>query len=131
MAVCEWQQSNLEENNMTTIEEALTFDDVLLLPGYSEVLPKDVSLATHLTREIALNIPLISAAMDTVTESCLAVNLAEEGGIGFRPPRRLYPHRRHYAPIVTRCAGGAGHDCARHRDAHAGRRARAQLRPSM
>jgi len=63
-------------------QEALTFDDVLLLPGYSEVTAKDVSLATHITRNIALNIPLVSAAMDTVTESRLAIALAQEGGIG-------------------------------------------------
>lgn len=63
-------------------EEALTFDDVLLLPGYSEVTAKDVNLATQLTREIRLNIPLISAAMDTVTESRLAIAMAQEGGIG-------------------------------------------------
>ncbi len=64
------------------VEEALTFDDVLLVPGYSEVLPKDVSLKTRLTREIQLNIPLVSAAMDTVTESSLAIAMAQEGGIG-------------------------------------------------
>ncbi len=63
-------------------QEALTFDDVLLLPGYSEVVAKDVSLATKLTRNISLNIPLVSAAMDTVTESRLAIALAQEGGIG-------------------------------------------------
>ncbi len=63
-------------------QEALTFDDVLLIPGYSEVLPKDVSLKTRLTRGIELNIPLISAAMDTVTESRLAIAMAQEGGIG-------------------------------------------------
>lgn len=63
-------------------EEALTFDDVLLVPNYSEVLPKDVCLKTQLTREIPLNIPILSAAMDTVTEARLAVALAEEGGIG-------------------------------------------------
>ena len=63
-------------------QEALTFDDVLLLPGYSEVLPKDVSLKTKLTRGIELNIPLISAAMDTVTEASLAIAMAQEGGIG-------------------------------------------------
>lgn len=63
-------------------EEALTFDDVLLLPGYSEVTAKDVSLATQLTRDIRLNIPLISAAMDTVTEARLAIAMAQEGGIG-------------------------------------------------
>ena len=63
-------------------QEALTFDDVLLVPGYSEITAKDVSLKTKLTREITLNIPLISAAMDTVTESRLAIALAQEGGIG-------------------------------------------------
>ena len=63
-------------------EEALTFDDVLLVPAHSSVLPKDVSLATHLTREIQLNIPLVSAAMDTVTEARLAITLAQEGGVG-------------------------------------------------
>lgn len=64
------------------LPEALTFDDVLLLPGHSTVLPKDVTLKTRLTRNITLNIPLISAAMDTVTEARLAIALAQEGGIG-------------------------------------------------
>jgi len=63
-------------------QKALTFDDVLLIPGYSEVLPKDVSLKTRLTRGIELNIPLLSAAMDTVTEARLAIAMAQEGGIG-------------------------------------------------
>ncbi len=63
-------------------QEALTFDDVLLVPGYSEVLPNQVSLKTRLTRNIELNIPLISAAMDTVTEARLAIALAQEGGLG-------------------------------------------------
>ena len=63
-------------------QEALTFDDVLLVPGFSAVTAKDVSLKTQLTRAITLNIPLMSAAMDTVTESRLAIALAQEGGIG-------------------------------------------------
>ncbi|MBI5463029.1 MAG: IMP dehydrogenase, partial [Gammaproteobacteria bacterium] len=63
-------------------EEALTFDDVLLLPDHSTVLPKDVELRTQLTRDITLNIPLLSAAMDTVSEARLAIALAQEGGIG-------------------------------------------------
>lgn len=65
-----------------TIPEALTFDDVLLLPAHSTVLPKEVSLATKLTRRLTLKIPLLSAAMDTVTESRLAIALAQEGGLG-------------------------------------------------
>src|ERR1700756_4071997 len=67
---------------MKILEEALTFDDVLLLPGYSEVLPSQVKLDTQLTKKIRLNIPLISAAMDTVTESKTAITLAQEGGLG-------------------------------------------------
>ncbi len=67
---------------MRIVQEALTFDDVLLVPAYSDVLPRDVNLATRLTRHITLNIPLVSAAMDTVTEARLAINLAQEGGIG-------------------------------------------------
>ncbi|MDP5071537.1 MAG: IMP dehydrogenase, partial [Congregibacter sp.] len=63
-------------------QEALTFDDVLLLPGYSEVVATDVSLQTRLTRGIKLNLPLVSAAMDTVTEARLAIAMAQEGGIG-------------------------------------------------
>lgn len=64
------------------IEEGLTFDDVLLVPSHSQVLPRDASLKTRLTRDIELNIPLVSAAMDTVTEGSLAIALAQEGGIG-------------------------------------------------
>jgi len=67
---------------MRIIEEALTFDDVLLVPAHSAVLPKDVHLKTQLTRNIQLNIPLVSAAMDTVTEAKMATALAQEGGIG-------------------------------------------------
>ncbi len=67
---------------MRVVEKALTFDDVLLIPAHSEVLPRDVSLATRLTRNITLNLPLLSAAMDTVTEARLAIALAQEGGIG-------------------------------------------------
>lgn len=67
---------------MRILEQALTFDDVLLVPGHSLVLPKDVDLTTQLTREIALNIPIVSAAMDTVTEGKLAIAIAQEGGIG-------------------------------------------------
>src|SRR5450755_4645501 len=61
---------------------ALTFDDVSLVPQFSEILPKDVDLSTHLCRDIRLHIPLMSAAMDSVTESRTAITLAQEGGLG-------------------------------------------------
>jgi len=67
---------------MRIIEEALTFDDVLLVPDHSTVLPKDVDLSTRVTRDIQLNVPILAAAMDTVTESQLAIALAQEGGLG-------------------------------------------------
>ena len=67
---------------MRVIQKALTFDDVLLLPAHSRVLPREVSLKTRLTRKIQLNLPLVSAAMDTVTEARLAIAIAQEGGIG-------------------------------------------------
>ena len=62
--------------------EGLTFDDVLLVPAYSEVLPREVNISTKLTKDITLNTPIISAAMDTVTEANLAIALAREGGLG-------------------------------------------------
>lgn len=68
---------------MRIAKEALTFDDVLLQPGYSDVLPREVDLGTRLTAEISLNIPILAAAMDSVTEGRLAIALAQEGGLGF------------------------------------------------
>jgi len=67
---------------MRILTEALTFDDVSLVPAYSNVLPRDVSLGTRLTRGIHLNIPILSSAMDTVTEARLAITMAQCGGIG-------------------------------------------------
>ena len=67
---------------MRILEEALTFDDVLLVPAYSEILPREVDLSTRVTRGIRLNVPLLSAAMDTVTEARLAIAIAQEGGVG-------------------------------------------------
>ena len=67
---------------MRLLGKALTFDDVLLVPAFSQVLPRDTDLATSLSRNIRLNLPLVSAAMDTVTEARLAIAIAQEGGIG-------------------------------------------------
>jgi len=67
---------------MRIVEEALTFDDVLLIPAFSEVLPKEVKLSTRITRDIVLNIPMVSAAMDTVTEHRMAIAMAQQGGLG-------------------------------------------------
>src|SRR6185436_2075343 len=77
-------QSRMPTNppSMRILEEALTFDDVLLVPAYSEILPREVDLGTRLTKAINLNLPLVSAAMDTVTEARLAITMAQEGGIG-------------------------------------------------
>ena len=67
---------------MRLLGKALTFDDVLLVPAFSKVLPKDTQLSTQFSRRIALNLPLVSAAMDTVTEARLAIAIAQEGGMG-------------------------------------------------
>ena len=74
--------STKDNNSTKFFGEGLTFDDVLLMPGYSQVLPRDVDIKTRLTKDISLNVPLLSAAMDTVTEATLAIALAREGGIG-------------------------------------------------
>src|SRR5262245_16121534 len=65
------------------IQEALTFDDVLLVPSYSEVLPRETDISTQLTTDIRINVPILSAAMDTVTEKELAISMARSGGLGF------------------------------------------------
>src|SRR3954464_8078761 len=75
-------QSVFWSYDMRLLGKALTFDDVLLVPAFSQVLPKDASLATRLSRNISLNLPLVSAAMDTVTEARLAIAIAQEGGMG-------------------------------------------------
>lgn len=90
--------------------EALTFDDVLLVPARSDVLPKDVSLSTRLTRDIELNIPLVSAAMDTVTESRLAIAMALEGGLGIIHKNMDAAEQARHVRKVKRYESGVIHD---------------------
>src|SRR5207245_39706 len=80
LAMAVAQGNNLGANN--AIREAFTFDDVLLKPGLSDVLPSDVDIRTHVTRAIPLNIPIIASAMDTVTEARMAIAMAQAGGVG-------------------------------------------------
>jgi IMP dehydrogenase len=94
---------------MENIKQALTFDDVLLVPSASSVLPREVSLATRLTRRLNLNIPLVSAAMDTVTEASMAICMAQEGGLGVihrnmtpvRQASEVWKVKKHEAGIIT------------------------------
>ena len=91
---------------MRIAKEALTFDDVLLQPGYSEILPREVDLSTSLTREIRLSIPLLSAAMDTVTESRLAIALAQEGGLGIVHKNMMIEQQAHEVLKVKKFESG-------------------------
>ena len=95
---------------MRLLQKALTFDDVLLVPAHSDVLPRDVSLATRLTRNISLNIPLISAAMDTVTEAPLAIALAQEGGIGIIHKNMTATQQAAHVARVKRFESGVVND---------------------
>jgi IMP dehydrogenase len=95
---------------MRLLGKALTFDDVLLVPAYSQVLPKDTSLATQFTRKLRLNLPLVSAAMDTVTEARLAIAIAQEGGIGI-VHKNLTPQEQAAQVLkVKRYESGVLHD---------------------
>ncbi len=95
---------------MRLLHKALTFDDVLLVPAYSDVLPKDTSLQTRLTRNITLNIPLVSAAMDTVTEARLAIAIAQEGGIGIIHKNLQAPDQAREVRKVKRFEAGVLRD---------------------
>ena len=90
--------------------DGITFDDVLLIPGYSEVLPKDVSLTTQFSRNITLNVPLISAAMDTVTEARLAIAIAREGGIGVIHKNMSIEEQARQVHAVKRAENGMIYD---------------------
>src|ERR1039457_3621685 len=91
---------------MRILEEALTFDDVLLVPAYSEVLPHEVSLSSQLTREIRVNLPVMSAAMDTVTEARLAITIAQEGGIGIIHKNMSIEHQARQVDRVKKFESG-------------------------
>ena len=76
--------------NLSEIQEGLTYDDVLLVPSYSEVLPREVQLKSLFSRNIQLNTPIVSAAMDTVTEANMAIAIAQQGGIGVVHKKHVY-----------------------------------------
>jgi len=87
-------------------DQGLTFDDVLLVPQYSDVVPADVDVCTELTRKIKLNIPILSSPMDTVTESAMAIALAQEGGLGIIHKNMDVQHQAEEVEIVKRSANG-------------------------
>jgi IMP dehydrogenase len=95
---------------MAAIEQALTFDDVLLVPGYSEILPRDARLDTRLTRDISLRIPLVSSAMDTVTEARLAIAIAQEGGLGVIHKNMPFEHQALQVRTVKKYESGVIQD---------------------
>ena len=113
--------------------EGLTFDDVLLIPAYSEVLPREVNLSSRFSRRIALNVPIVSAAMDTVTESQLAIAIAREGGIGVihknmsieEQARQVHAVKRAengmiYDPVTIRCGATVSDALAMMHEYHIG-----------
>ena len=92
------------------VMDGLTFDDVLLIPAYSEVLPKEVELKTRFSRNINLNIPFVTAAMDTVTESAMAIAIAREGGIGVIHKNMSIEAQAREVAIVKRAENGMIYD---------------------
>ena len=92
------------------VMDGLTFDDVLLIPAYSEVLPKEVTLKTRFSRNIELNIPFVTAAMDTVTESSMAIAIAREGGIGVIHKNMTIEEQARQVAIVKRAENGMIYD---------------------
>lgn len=103
------------------ISDAYTFDDVLIVPAYSEVLPKDVDISSKFTRNIKLNAPIVSAAMDTVTEATLAIAIAREGGIGVIHKNMTKEEQAKQVKIVKRAENGMIYDpITIHKDATVG-----------
>ena len=92
------------------VMDGLTFDDVLLIPAYSEVLPKSVQLQTRFSRNIVLNVPFVTAAMDTVTESRMAIAIAREGGIGVIHKNMSIENQAREVAIVKRAENGMIYD---------------------
>ena len=92
------------------VMDGLTFDDVLLIPAYSEVLPKEVELKTKFSRHIDLNVPYVTAAMDSVTESAMAIAIAREGGIGVIHKNMSIDEQAHQVAIVKRAENGMIYD---------------------
>lgn len=102
--------SKVRKNSRKNFEEGLTYDDVLLVPQYSEVLPRDVDISSKLTKKITLNVPIISAAMDTVTESTMAIAMAKEGGIGILHKNMTIEEQAKKVRKVKRSESGMIHD---------------------
>ena len=92
------------------VMDGLTYDDVLLIPAYSEVLPKEVTLKTKFSRNIELNVPFVTAAMDTVTEAKMAIAIAREGGIGVIHKNMSIAEQAHQVAIVKRAENGMIYD---------------------
>src|SRR3990167_1836432 len=103
-------QRKIRGEDRENFEEGLTYDDVLLVPQYSEVLPRDVDISSHLTKKIKLNVPVISAAMDTVTEAGLAIAIAEVGGIGILHKNMTIEEQAKQVRKVKRSESGMIHD---------------------
>ena len=97
---------NNKSKNPNPVETGLAFDDVLLVPQYSEILPSDVNLTTKLTSKIQLKIPILSAAMDTVTEAKMAISLASEGGIGIIHKNMSIDEQAHQIKVVKKYESG-------------------------
>ena len=99
-----------KQNKIENFKEGLTYDDVLLIPLYSEIVPRNVDISSHLTRKIKLNVPIISAAMDTVTESALAIAMAQEGGMGILHKNMSIEKQAAEVRKVKRSESGMIHD---------------------